>query len=269
MTRHLAFDRGGHQLPDRDRLADGPDAVTLGVNEDDQILDQSIEPVGLGADVLRERLTTVRGQIALRQQLRTAVDRGHGRAQLMGQDVEECLAIAQRQRSCRRLAQDRSRGWGGGVTARTRFFAPAARASSGRSTSWRHRAAARGPASSVPTVGVLRKRRADPQAGPPHGAALQPSCKVPGPAKRGSHASPPTVVEAHATPAMRRPHEVFACPVHARGRARCRRLQLLPRLRHRPTRGPDRHLVPRTAPLRLSPETRPEASPSDAAPSAS
>ena len=82
------------KTPDSDRLADRPDAVTLGMDEDDQVLDQSIEPVGLGADVLGEGQAAVRLEIALRQQLCAAVDRGHGRAQLMRQDVEESLAIS-------------------------------------------------------------------------------------------------------------------------------------------------------------------------------
>ena len=60
VTGDLAFDRGLNQAPDRDGLADRPDPVPLGVDEDDQVLDQPIEPIGLDADVFREGLSAIR-----------------------------------------------------------------------------------------------------------------------------------------------------------------------------------------------------------------
>ena len=82
------------QAPDRDRLADRPDPVPLRVDEDDQVLDQAIEPVRLDADVLGQCAPAVSLELALRQQLGAAIDRRHRRAQLVRQDVEERLAIA-------------------------------------------------------------------------------------------------------------------------------------------------------------------------------
>ena len=84
--------------------------VTLGVDEDDQVLDQPIQAVGLDADVLGEGLATVRLELALRQQLGAAVDRRDGRAQLVRQDVEEGLAVAladQRRRAAARTRVSR------------------------------------------------------------------------------------------------------------------------------------------------------------------
>ena len=94
VTGDLPLDRCRDQSPDRDGLADRPDPVPLGMDEDDQVLDQAIEPIGLDADVFREGLSPIRRELALRQHLGAAVDRGHRRAQLMREDVEECVAIA-------------------------------------------------------------------------------------------------------------------------------------------------------------------------------
>ena len=52
MLGDFPLDGGAHQSADRNRLADRPDRVSFGMDEDDEILDQSIEAIGFNADVL-------------------------------------------------------------------------------------------------------------------------------------------------------------------------------------------------------------------------
>ena len=93
MPGDLALDRGADQAPDGDRLADRVDPVAFGVHEDDEVLDQAIEPVRLDADVLGQRAPAVSLELALGQELGAAIDRRHRRSELVRQDVEERLAI--------------------------------------------------------------------------------------------------------------------------------------------------------------------------------
>ncbi len=62
-------------------------------DEDDEVLDQAIEAVRFDADVLGQCAPAVCLELALGQQLGAAVDRRHGRSQLVRQDVEERLAV--------------------------------------------------------------------------------------------------------------------------------------------------------------------------------
>jgi hypothetical protein len=51
----LALDRGADQAPDRDRLTDGTDPVPLRVDEDDEVLDEAVQPASMRTSSARAR----------------------------------------------------------------------------------------------------------------------------------------------------------------------------------------------------------------------
>ncbi|MEJ7697251.1 MAG: hypothetical protein WKF78_11690 [Candidatus Limnocylindrales bacterium] len=77
----------------------------------DHVLDQALEPLGLGGDVEEDRATgrLVDGGTISGEDLGAAVDGRHGRAQLVGQDPDERLAQGFSLASLGDVAQDHDR----------------------------------------------------------------------------------------------------------------------------------------------------------------
>ena len=87
---HLGDDGGHEPLHEHGLRADLDEAV-LGARQDEQVLGDAVQPVGLFLDVLDQRLQLVAARL-LREQLRGAVDGGHRRPQLVRHDAHERVA---------------------------------------------------------------------------------------------------------------------------------------------------------------------------------
>ena len=92
--RPLALDDRRQDPLEEDRLAADELLAALDAGEDEQVLDEAVESLGLGRDVGDELARDGRIELlaAPQQHLAAAVDRGDGRPQLVRQDADERVA---------------------------------------------------------------------------------------------------------------------------------------------------------------------------------